>query len=152
MWFCTKISLWAHSLQTQIHLPPCLQNYCSKTPDHLSVLIKTHAFLPSLNSWVQYRSTLSWRGESSRRRACRGGKSCPQRSWRGIQKPGELLKKSPSRTFLAVQWLRLCTSNAGAQVQSLVGELRSHIFCVVASKERNPFPRPLREPGNSSFP
>ena len=26
-------------------------------------------------------------------------------------------------TFLVVQWLRLCTSNAGAQVQSLAGEL-----------------------------
>ena len=28
-------------------------------------------------------------------------------------------------TSLAVQWLRLCTSNAGAQVQTLIRELRS---------------------------
>ena len=34
------------------------------------------------------------------------------------------------RTFLAVQWLRLCTSSAsllGMQVRFLVGELRSHM-------------------------
>ena len=30
-------------------------------------------------------------------------------------------------TFLVVLWLRLCTSNARDVVQSLVGELRSHM-------------------------
>ena len=29
-------------------------------------------------------------------------------------------------TSLVVQWLRLCASNAGVRVPSLVGELRSH--------------------------
>ena len=32
-------------------------------------------------------------------------------------------------TFLEVQLLRLCTSTARAMVQSLVGELRSHMLC-----------------------
>ena len=32
-----------------------------------------------------------------------------------------------ARTSLAVQWLRLHTSNAGTQVQSLTRELRSHM-------------------------
>ena len=35
---------------------------------------------------------------------------------------------------LAVQWLRLWTSNEGAQVGSLVRELRSHMPCGPAKK------------------
>ena len=38
--------------------------------------------------------------------------------WKGI--------KIPLRLSLAVQWLGLQAFTAGAQVQSLVGELRSH--------------------------
>ena len=30
--------------------------------------------------------------------------------------------------FLVVQWLRLRASNAGAQAQFLVGELKSHMY------------------------
>ena len=33
-----------------------------------------------------------------------------------------------------VQWLRLCTSNTRAQVQSLVGELKSYLLCGAAKK------------------
>ena len=33
-----------------------------------------------------------------------------------------------------VQWLRLCAYKAGALVQSLVGELRSHLPCGMAKK------------------
>ena len=33
---------------------------------------------------------------------------------------------------LVIQWLRLCTSNAGVWVQSLVRELISHSLCSVA--------------------
>ena len=41
------------------------------------------------------------------------------------------LKIFKMRTSLKVQWLRLCTFTAGSQVQSLVGELRSHRLCGV---------------------
>ena len=34
--------------------------------------------------------------------------------------------KYDTGTSLAVQWLKLCASNAGTQVRSLVRELRSH--------------------------
>ena len=37
---------------------------------------------------------------------------------------------------LAVHWLRVCTSNAGAQVQSLAGKLRSHMLCGMAKKKK----------------
>ena len=37
---------------------------------------------------------------------------------------------------LAVQWLGLVTFTAGAQVQSLVGELRSHKLHRVAKKKK----------------
>ena len=37
-----------------------------------------------------------------------------------------------ARTSLAVQWLRLHTSNAGTQVQALIRELRSHMLCSLA--------------------
>ena len=40
------------------------------------------------------------------------------------------LKDYISGTSLVVQWLRL-TSNAGAQVQSLVRELRPHMPCTL---------------------
>ena len=36
--------------------------------------------------------------------------------------------------FLAVQWLRLHAFTAGALVQPLVGELRSHMPCGAARK------------------
>ena len=39
------------------------------------------------------------------------------------------LQKSHRWDFLTVQWLRLCASNTGAQVQSLVRALRSHMPC-----------------------
>ena len=32
-------------------------------------------------------------------------------------------------TSLGVQWLGLSTSSAGTWLQSLVGELRSHVLC-----------------------
>ena len=35
-------------------------------------------------------------------------------------------------TSLEVQWLRLCTSNAGERVHTLIGELRSHMCYGVA--------------------
>ena len=38
-------------------------------------------------------------------------------------------KKVILGTSLVVQWLRLCVSNAGVQVQFLVKELRSHMLC-----------------------
>ena len=39
-------------------------------------------------------------------------------------------------TSLVVQWLRLCASTAGAQVRSLVGELRSHMpLCMAKGKK-----------------
>ena len=37
-----------------------------------------------------------------------------------------ILKHIYVGTALAVQWLRICASTARAQLQSLVGELRSH--------------------------
>ena len=37
---------------------------------------------------------------------------------------------------LVVQWLRLSTFTVRAQVQSLVGELRSHKPCCVARKKK----------------
>ena len=37
-------------------------------------------------------------------------------------------------TSLAVQWLELCASMQGAQVQSLVGELRSRMWHSTAKK------------------
>ena len=40
-------------------------------------------------------------------------------------------------TSLAIQWLRLCASNAGAQVQFLVRELRSCVLCDTAKKCNN---------------
>ena len=40
-----------------------------------------------------------------------------------------------SGTSLAVQWLRLCTSTAGAWVPSLVRELTFHILCGMAKKK-----------------
>ena len=46
------------------------------------------------------------------------------------------LKKGLMGTSLAVQWLRLCASNAGAEVQSLVGKLRSHMPCGAAKKNK----------------
>ena len=46
----------------------------------------------------------------------------------------------PLRTFvgnsLVVQWLGLNTFTAAAQVQSLVGDLRSHMPCDTAKKEK----------------
>ena len=41
-------------------------------------------------------------------------------------KQGPLLKVKPIGNSLALQWLGLCALTAGARVQSLVGELRSH--------------------------
>ena len=38
------------------------------------------------------------------------------------------VKADPNWDFLAVQWLKLCTSTAGAQVSSLVKELRYHML------------------------
>ena len=49
-------------------------------------------------------------------------------------KPNIHLKGDP-RTSLVVQWLRLYTSTAGAQVQSLVGDLRSHLLRGAAKKQ-----------------
>ena len=43
-------------------------------------------------------------------------------------------KKYMVGTCLAVQWLRICTSSQGAEVQSLVEELRSHMLCGVSKK------------------
>ena len=41
-------------------------------------------------------------------------------------------------TSLAVQWLGLCLSTAGAQVQSLVKELTSHMqHCATKTKVKN---------------
>ena len=38
-----------------------------------------------------------------------------------------VIETNTGRTFLAVQGLRLCASSAGAQVLSLVWELRAHM-------------------------
>ena len=46
--------------------------------------------------------------------------------------------KAPFWAFLGVQWLRLCASNSGAQVRSLVGKLRSHMLCNAAKKTPPP--------------
>ena len=42
-------------------------------------------------------------------------------------------------TSLVVRCLRLCTLNAGEQVCSLVGELRSHMLHSVAKKKKKKF-------------
>ena len=110
-WDFSKLISKLHSLQTWIHLPPCLQSYYSKTSDHLSVLIKTLSFLPSLNSLVQYRRALSWRGVSSKRKACRGGKWCPQTRGGGIRKPGAWSKKPPSKAPEGAEWLLISLAN-----------------------------------------
>ena len=47
-----------------------------------------------------------------------------------------LLKKMHSGNFLAVQWLRLGAFTPGAQVQSLVRELRSRKLCGAAKKKK----------------
>ena len=47
------------------------------------------------------------------------------------------IKKWIQGTFLAIQWLRLHLSMQGAQVQSLVGELRSHMSCNQEKKKPN---------------
>ena len=50
----------------------------------------------------------------------------------GAEEEVKVNKIQPVGTSLVVQWLRLCTFNAGAQVPSLVGELRSHMpHCTV---------------------
>ena len=45
------------------------------------------------------------------------------------EEPAASVLKSRHWTSLLAQCLRLCASNAGTQVQSLVGELRSHMPC-----------------------
>ena len=50
------------------------------------------------------------------------------------------LKNDVTWTSLAVQWLRHCSYTAGAQVQPLVGELRSHMLHSVAKKQCKSFP------------
>ena len=53
-----------------------------------------------------------------------------------LEEPGgcvAALEKQSLGTSLKVQWLRVCASNArGVHVQSLAGELRSHMLCGVA--------------------
>ena len=44
--------------------------------------------------------------------------------------------KGRKGTSLVVQWLRLCTSNVEARVQSLVKELRPNVPCGAAKKGR----------------
>ena len=44
--------------------------------------------------------------------------------------------RHPAGTSLAVQWLRLCASNAGAWVQFLVQELRSHMSQGLAQEKQ----------------
>ena len=44
--------------------------------------------------------------------------------------------RHPLGTSLAVQWLRLCASNAGAWVQFLVQELRSHMSQSLAQEKQ----------------
>ena len=39
-------------------------------------------------------------------------------------------------TSLVVQWLRICLAMQGAQVQSLVGELRSHMLWSLCTPEQ----------------
>lgn len=56
-----------------------------------------------------------------------------------------LLKKNKPKTIketgtsLTVQWMRLLTSKAGAQVQFLVRELRFQMPCSIAKKKKNFF-------------
>ena len=45
-------------------------------------------------------------------------------------------KKQQAETSLAVQWLRLCASNAGMQVESLVGQRRFHMPCHAVKKQK----------------
>lgn len=40
------------------------------------------------------------------------------------------------RTSPAVQWLRLCTPLKGAQIQSLAGELKSHMPCGAGGQKK----------------
>lgn len=49
----------------------------------------------------------------------------------------------PRKTCLEVQWLRLQASKAGYGVQSLVGDLRSHMSCSAVEKKNNS-PEPAR--------
>ena len=51
-------------------------------------------------------------------------------------------QKCPSGTSPAVQRLRLCLPMQGVWVQSLVGELRSHTWPKVKTKEKEPFTAP----------
>ena len=44
-------------------------------------------------------------------------------------------KKKNLGNYLVVQWLGLCASTAGLQVQSLVKELRSHMPRGIARKQ-----------------
>ena len=52
------------------------------------------------------------------------------------EEPAASVLKSRHWTSLLVQCLRHCASNAGTQVQSLVGELRSHMPCGKKKKNR----------------
>ena len=48
-----------------------------------------------------------------------------------------LFRSKVAGTSLAVQWLRLCLAMQGVRVQSLVGELRSHMPCGQNTKTWN---------------
>ena len=67
-----------------------------------------------------------------------------QQSFRGCRLVSSHVINSSSQDFLVIQWLRLCTSTAGARVHSLVRELRSHMhgqkIKVNWKKKTNPAP------------
>ena len=44
-------------------------------------------------------------------------------NWKLLQCLSQLVRREVAGTCLVVQWLRLCVSNTGTRVQSLVGEL-----------------------------
>ena len=67
-----------------------------------------------LNLWLSHHHHLNKRPNEEYPRRYEGAEASTH---------GQMVKKSPLATSPVVQWLRLHTSNAGVQVQSLVREL-----------------------------
>ena len=61
------------------------------------------------------------------------------------------IKNTVHGTSLVVQWLRLCTSNAGGVVPSLLRELRSHRPCGRGQKKKKEYSS-INFPGHRGVP
>ena len=61
----------------------------------------------------------------------------PCKRWTHSPHPGHCFKKSTTGTSLVVQWLGLHLPKQRVQVQSLVGELRSHMSCSQKTRTQN---------------